>query len=156
MAGAHPISTQRRLLLACALGLPAVGGGLAACESARPRIAHLAAARQADGQHALLLHDAAHAELGRIPIGARAHGFALAANGSARAVVFARRPGTEAWVLDLAGACLAGRFSAAPGRHFYGHGAFTADAAHLLTTENDYEAGHGVIVVRATDDWRIV
>ncbi len=151
----HAVSARRRLLLACALGLPAAVG-LAACESARPRTAYLVAARQADGHYALLLHDAAHGELARIPIGVRAHGFALDAHRPARVAVFARRPGTEAWVLDLAAARLAGRFSAAPGRHFYGHGVFTADGAHLLTTENDYEAGHGVIVVRATDDWRIV
>lgn len=148
-------STQRRLLLACALGVPAAAG-LAACQSARPRTAHLLAAREPGGGHALLLHDAAHGEIARIPIGARAHGFALDASRPQRVAVFARRPSTEAWVLDLAGARLAGRFSAAPGRHFYGHGAFTLDGAHLLTTENDYEAGRGVIAVRASDDWRIV
>lgn len=149
------IDGQRRLLLALALGAP-FAAGLAGCESTGPRAAYLLAARQSDGAHALLLHDSDHVELARIPVGSRAHGFALDANRPARVAVFARRPGTEAWILDLAERRLAGRFTSAPGRHFYGHGAFTVDGAHLLTTENDYEAGRGVIVVRSTDDWRVV
>lgn len=155
MIDGNIVDERRRLLLACALGLP-LACGLAACESTGSRTGYVMAARQADGTHVLLLHDPAHAELARLPVGSRAHGFALDAGRPARVAVFGRRPGTEAWILDLAGQRLAGRFTAAPGRHFHGHGAFTSDGAHLLTTENDYEAGRGVIVVRTTDDWRVV
>lgn len=150
-----PASSRRRLLLAGALGLP-VAAGLSGCAPSRPRAAYVVAARQADGGHVLVLHDAAHAELARIPVDARAHGFAQDPGRPDRVVVFARRPGTRAWVLDLAEPRLVGGFASAAGRHFYGHGAFTADGAHLLTTENDYEAGRGVIVIRSTADWRVV
>ena len=150
----HP-SPRRRLLLACGLGAP-VAVGFGACESSPPRAAYVVAARQADGSHVLVLHDFAHAELARIPVTARAHGFAQDVDRPARVVVFARRPGTEAWVLDLEERRLVAGFASAAGRHFYGHGTFTTDGAHLLTTENDYEAGRGVIVVRSTADWRVV
>ncbi len=77
--------------------------------------------------------------------------------GSAQCVVYARRPGRFAVVLDAAEGAALERIDAAPGRHFYGHGAFSPDGRHLLTTENDYEAGRGVIGVRdALDGYRQV
>ena len=148
-------SSGRRWLLACGLGLPRAAG-LPGCAPSRQRAAYVVAAREADGAHVLVLHDAAYAELARIRVDARAHGFAQDPGRPDRVVVFARRPGTRAWVVDLAERRLVAAFSSAGGRHFYGHGAFTADGSHLLTTENDYEAGRGVIVARSTDDWRIV
>lgn len=64
-----------------------------------------------------------------------------------QSVAFARRPGTFAIVVD----CITGKpeaFLQTPdGRHFYGHGAFSADGNWLFTTENDYEAGQGRIGV---------
>jgi hypothetical protein len=154
-AGRSAHSPGRRLLLACGLGLP-VAAGLPACVPSRPRASYVVAARAADGRHVLVLHGARHEELARVALGARAHGFAQDPGRPARLVVFARRPGTRAWVLDLDERRLVAEFASAAGRHFYGHGAFTPDGAHLLTTENDYEAGRGVIVVRSTDDWRVV
>lgn len=81
-----------------------------------------------------------------LPLPARGH--AAAAHPTlAEAVAFARRPGTFAIVID----CITGREKArlhAPvGRHFYGHGAFSADGDLLFTTENDFEAARGVVGV---------
>ena len=50
-------------------------------------------------------------------------------------------------IVDLAGGQVSHRIAAAPGRHFYGHGQFTADGARLLCSENDYASGSGVIGV---------
>ncbi|MGR3467800.1 MAG: DUF1513 domain-containing protein [Shimia sp.] len=61
------------------------------------------------------------------------------------AIAFARRPGTFALAVDCASGRVVATMQAPPGRHFYGHGAFTADGARFLTTENDYEAARGVI-----------
>ncbi|MDC0115960.1 DUF1513 domain-containing protein [Octadecabacter sp.] len=78
----------------------------------------------------------------RLPLPARGH---AAAGHPTRpeAVAFARRPGTFAIVID----CITGQqiatLSAPEGRHFYGHGTFSADGATLYTTENDYDAGRG-------------
>jgi hypothetical protein len=51
--------------------------------------------------------------------------------------------------------CAAGRpiaeLAAPPGRHFYGHGAFSPDGRQLYTPENDYEAGDGRIGIWAAD-----
>lgn len=64
-----------------------------------------------------------------------------------QAVVFARRPGTFALVLDCRDGALRQRLTAPEGRHFYGHGAFSADGGLLFTTENDFAQARGVIGV---------
>ena len=85
---------------------------------------------------------------------ARGHGMAADPTGS-RVAVFARRPGDFAVVFDGVTGRLLADISAAPGRHFYGHGCFAADGTLLYATENDYEGERGVIgVYDATERFR--
>jgi hypothetical protein len=60
-------------------------------------------------------------------------------------VVFARRPGFFALVIDTAARCRVTAFAPPKGRHFYGHGFFSADGLLLYATENDYESERGVL-----------
>jgi hypothetical protein len=72
-------------------------------------------------------------------------------------VVFARRPGIFAVVIDHDEGTALRRIDAAPGRHFYGHGAFADDGRHLFASENAYEAGEGVLgIYDAADGYRRV
>jgi hypothetical protein len=100
-----------------------------------------------DGSFLAGVFDAAGALRFEIPLPARGHGIAFAPRGS-DAVVLARRPGTFGIAFDRRDGRVAARFEARPGRHFYGHGVFTHDGRHLLTTENDYERERGVIGIR--------
>ena len=77
---------------------------------------------------------------------ARGHDIAVSPD-RATAVVFGRRPGFFALVLDLRGRRKATTFAPPDGRHFYGHGFFSADGRLLYATENDYEAERGVLGV---------
>jgi len=73
----------------------------------------------------------------------RGHSFAIDAAGG-RVTVFGRQPGFFAMALDVrGGAPLA--IEAAPDRHFFGHGVYLPGGKLMLATENDYEAGHGVL-----------
>ncbi len=73
------------------------------------------------------------------------------------AVVFARRPGTFAVVLDPGSGETRGSLASPAGHHFYGHGVFSHDGRTLFTTENAFEAGRGVIGIwDATDGYRRV
>ena len=108
--------------------------------------AWLAAARPGDGSYRLLGLDASGAEVFRLPLPDRGHA-AAAHPFRPEAVAFARRPGRFAVVLDCRDGRVTAELASPPGRHFYGHGAYSADGALLLTTENDYEAGRGVIGV---------
>ncbi|MGE3876445.1 MAG: DUF1513 domain-containing protein [Parvibaculaceae bacterium] len=59
--------------------------------------------------------------------------------------VFARRPGNWFIVIDGTRKQLAHTIIAREGRHFYGHGAYTADGRILYATENDTRTGDGYI-----------
>ena len=84
----------------------------------------------------------------------RGHGFAVHPS-TGHVVVFARRPGKWALVLDPATGAEVGRLSASEGRHFYGHGAFSPDGAVLYTSENRFEDGCGIIEVwDVARDWQ--
>lgn len=134
------MTSRRRFLksLAAASALPA----LSWADAGSP--AYLAAARQPDG--AFRLHGLTQAgrALFSLPLPTRGHA-AAAHPMRPEAVAFARRPGTYAIVLDCVSGRIARRLDAPEGRHFYGHGCFSADGAHLFTTESDYETGEGRI-----------
>jgi hypothetical protein len=86
-----------------------------------------------------------------IALPGRGHGAAFHPTAS-HCVVFARRPGTFAVVIDLDRGEALYRIDAALGRHFYGHGAFSPDGRYLFTSENDFDVGCGVIGVRDAND----
>lgn len=81
---------------------------------------------------------------GALALPDRGHGGAMHPR-RPEAVIFARRPGTFALVLDRRDARLAHRIDAGHGRHFYGHGAFAPDGRLLYASENDYDGARGVI-----------
>jgi hypothetical protein len=108
--------------------------------------AFLSAAVSPEGSYILCGIDAALQVRFQIPLPARGH--AAAAHPSRpEAVAFARRPGTFAIVIDCVTGQEKARLQAPKGRHFYGHGTFSADGGLLFTTENEYEAGLGRIGV---------
>jgi len=86
-----------------------------------------------------------------LPLPERAHGIALHPSGD-EAMVVARRPGRFLQRIDLRRGRLLETLACEEGRHFYGHAVFSPDGRRLYTTENDYEAGRGVIAVRDADD----
>jgi hypothetical protein len=113
----------------------------------------LAPARRADGSFAVMVFSERHELIREIALPARAHDLAVH-EASGRAVAFARRPGTVAVAFDLHARVAPEVFLAQPGRHFFGHGAYSADGKLLFATENDFDAGQGVIgVYDATDGY---
>ena len=81
-----------------------------------------------------------------LPLPGRGHA-AAAHPERAEAVAFARRPGTFAIVLDCMTGAVKTTLESPEGRHFFGHGTFSADGQWLYTTENDYNAARGVVGV---------
>lgn len=92
----------------------------------------------------------------QIPIPGRGHAAALHPT-QPQAVAFARRPGRFAVVIDCLSGTEIARLDSPSGRHFYGHGAFSADGKLLFTTENDFDAPAGVLGIwDATDGYKRV
>ncbi|MEZ5933654.1 MAG: DUF1513 domain-containing protein [Alphaproteobacteria bacterium] len=110
---------------------------------ADPEGRHFVAGFQTDGQlrFDLALPDRGHAMAFR--------------ERAAEVVVFARRPGRFAVVIDYEEGVALRRIDAPEGRHFYGHGAFSPDGRTLFATENDYASGDGMVgIYDATDGYR--
>ncbi|MTH96962.1 DUF1513 domain-containing protein [Roseibium sp. RKSG952] len=104
----------------------------------------LSAALFPDGSYRLVGLNADGSILFSLPLPDRGHA-AAAHPIHAQAVAFARRPGTFALVIDCSTGTEIARLSAPEGHHFYGHGVYSRNGALLFTTENDYEAGEGMI-----------
>lgn len=150
--------SRRRVLAAGGSGLGALcakGFALPVAPPADAACSFLSAATSADGHHWAVGLDAGGRERFRAPLPMRGHQMVVQADG---ALLFAvpRRPGTQGFVIDLATHRLSAVCAAAPGRHFLGHGVFSADGAHLFTTENDYGAGRGLIAVREARTLEVV
>lgn len=102
------------------------------------------ATQEAPGQYgARVLTDRGDTLL-EVALPIRGHDVSYSAD-AGRAVVFARRPGTMAVVFDPAGQAAAQILTTPEDRHFFGHGAFSADGRLLYATENDFAAGTGKI-----------
>ena len=108
--------------------------------------AFLSAARNPDGSHALFGLDTNGGITFEVSLPGRGHA-AAAHPLKPQAIAFARRPGRFAVVIDCVHGRVEARLSAPPGRHFSGHGAYSASGESLFTTENDFEAARGVIGV---------
>jgi hypothetical protein len=77
-----------------------------------------------------------------LPLPGKGHGAAFRP-GSPECVVFARRPGTFAVVIDVDEGVALRRFDAATGRHFYGHGAFSPMAGTCSPARTSSNRGRG-------------
>lgn len=82
----------------------------------------------------------------KLKLPARGHGYAQHA-ARRETIVFGRRPGSFAALVDARAGTLAGMIEPPLGRCFYGHGTFSADATLLYVCEHDDATGNGFIGV---------
>ncbi|ANM08779.1 MULTISPECIES: DUF1513 domain-containing protein [unclassified Rhizobium] len=100
--------------------------------------------RAADGSFAVATVTERGEIIDQVKLPARAHGMAFSA-ATGRTVAFARRPGTYAMIFDPRHKSEPILISAREDRHFYGHGAFSADGRLLYASENDFDGNRGMI-----------
>jgi hypothetical protein len=141
-AGLH-----RRAVLRAAggLALSAALAPLARADEANGAL-YASACRFPDGGFAVAVLDEAGRLVRAVEIPARGHCAAVDPTGRF-VVLFARRPGTFAIVLDRPGGAPDRVIASAEGRHFEGHGQFSRDGRLLYAAENAYEDGAGVVGV---------
>ncbi|GGD23157.1 DUF1513 domain-containing protein [Sinisalibacter lacisalsi] len=106
--------------------------------------AYIAAAQLPDGVHVLVGLDLAGAETFRVPLPARGHAGA-AHPAQAEAVVFARRPGYFALVIDAGTGRVLHELMPPKGHQFNGHGVYIDGGATLVTVEQMAEGSAGRI-----------
>lgn len=91
----------------------------------------------------------------RIPLNFTGHGLALNPRRSCEAVLLEKR-GAGGCSLDLAARRVVRALTPLPGHAFYGHAAYSADAAWVFVIEAEAESGKGVISVRDARDLTVV
>lgn len=143
------MGTERRQVLAflAALAVCPVGQGRAA--GAERRL-YLGARNDAAGGHHASAFDAAGAPWLDLAVPWRGHAFAVHPR-RPEAVLFPRRPGRTAQVIDLARGIAIATIEAAPGRHFCGHGVYAGDGGLLWAAEEAGDEGRGVLGRYAPD-----
>lgn len=145
---------DRRSFLAAAAAFSLMGRGAAA--STAPEQVWLAANVAPGRQYALGAFDAQGAKVFELDLPGRGHGIAVSPD-RRTVVAVARRPGTFAAVVDVARAEATHWLETPEGRHFHGHGLYSADGRLLFTSENDYQESVGVIGVwDVADNYRRV
>jgi hypothetical protein len=142
------MAIDRRSFLAA---LTAAIGAPSAAMARAAGVRFLSAQAMIDGGFAVAALDAAGDTLFQLPLPDRGHAVAVRPTTN-EAIVFARRPGTFAVVFDMIDRSSVMRIDAGAGRHFFGHGVFSADGRLLFSTENDIAAGQGVLGVRDARD----
>ncbi|WP_438858836.1 DUF1513 domain-containing protein [Achromobacter spanius] len=135
------IDRRRFLSMAVALGLSPAAARAALPADGGPL--YLSARKRGGRDEAVLLDEAGHDHL-VVPMPARGHSFAIDSARN-RAVVFGRQPGFFAVAFSLREGGEPQALPVPDERHFFGHGAFVDGGRLLVSTENDFEAGRGVL-----------
>ncbi len=145
---------DRRLFLK---GLAAAGlFPVTACGESWPDELWLSAHGDAPESYGVALLGQQETEASIVLSGFRGHDLAQNPARPEQVVMFGRRPGREALVLDVLRTGSVSRFEASSGHSMMGHGFFSPDGARLFCTESDDVTGVGVLTVRDSRDWRVL
>jgi hypothetical protein len=117
---------------------------------------HLLSPARFNGEYVLAHTEGKSAMEAETNLPFRGHGLVLDPRNSNRALIMARRPGTEAILVDLPSGKILRTWQSEEDRHFYGHACFSADGKAVFTTENDIDTGDGIISVRDASDFSVL
>jgi hypothetical protein len=133
---------RRSFLAALAAGVSGFGTGAAFADQGEPLF--VSACTDSSNRHAVAVFSLDGRMKFSTALPDRGHDISIRPQ-SRDLVVFARRPGDWAAVIDR-GTGIVSRVIIAPkGRHFYGHGVFSGDGSLLFATENHMSSGSGVL-----------
>lgn len=142
------MATDRRTFLAgAAAALVTHSHGAAARAEMLGAGVFVSARMDTAGKASLAVFTLEGQELASAELPGRGHDMAVSPD-RRRIVAFARRPGDWGVVVGTATGTVEATLRAGPGRHFVGHGFFSADSATLATAEEDETTGAGVLALR--------
>lgn len=94
--------------------------------------------------------------ISKVNLSARGHDVLAIKSKPGHALVFARRPGTFVLEVDFSRGEIVQQIEVSHQQHFYGHGALINNDNILLTTENNYLQGKGLIVLRDRHTQKVI
>lgn len=133
--------SRRACLRMLALGLGVLAARGVTAEPATPAT-YVGIETSPGGRSSARFFTETGAAIGQTQLDFRAHGMA---EHQGSLVVFPRRPGNTFAVIDIDTLTVRAVVTAPEGRHFFGHGAFSADGQTLLVAENDLTTLQGAI-----------
>ncbi len=148
---------SRRSFLKTALSVPLLNSALLSSQAKSDSLGFMLAACSNElEQHFIALLRLETLEYKLIPIAERGHALATHPFVLSQAVIAARRPGNSLTLIDIDLGKVITHTTSNPNRHFYGHCSYTSDGKYLLTTENDYENGIGIISIRDSQTLKVI
>jgi hypothetical protein len=137
--------------LAC-LGLTALSG----CQLPSKQQWLVSACSNKAGEYFAAAVNATGDIVSRVALPSRGHDSLAMPHKPGHALVFARRPDNFAMEINFTTGQVVNTIKSERDSHFFGHGALSTDGNYLFTTENRFDKGHGMIVVRETERYQVV
>jgi hypothetical protein len=109
-----------------------------------------------DGEYFATAVNQAGEIISRVALPSRGHDSLAMPHKPGHALVFARRPDNFALEIDFKNGRIVHAIESDSDSHFFGHGALSQDGKYLYTTENRFDKGHGMIVVRDTQNYQVI
>ena len=106
------------------------------------------------GNHYAAAFDISGQLINKVKLPARGHDVIAHPNKAGHGIVFARRPGQYLIEIDFTTGNIVNQIAPQSGYHFYGHG--IGNEQVIITTENNYHAGRGAIVVRDINNYQVL
>ena len=148
---------NRRSFLKTAISIPLFNSSLVTSHAESDSLGlMLAACSDEKEQNYIALFRLETLEYKLIPLTERGHALAIHPYITNQAVIAARRPGNSLTLINIDLGTIITKVSSNPDRHFYGHCSYTQNGEYLLTTENDYENGIGVISIRDSQTLKVI
>jgi hypothetical protein len=94
--------------------------------------------------------------ISKVALPARGHDVLAIKSKPGHALVFARRPGNFVLEVDFTRGEIVQQIEVSQNQHFYGHGVLVDNDNVLVSTENDYKQGKGLIVLRDRSTQKII
>jgi len=88
--------------------------------------------------------------------GFRGHGLTKHPINKSIALMFSRRPGNQAILMDLKTKKMVGHFTSPDHLYMEGHGCFSHDGRFLFCTESNKQTHQGIITVRETTSYKVI
>jgi len=109
-----------------------------------------------DNQHFAAAFDLSGNLINQVQLPARGHGPVAHPLKPGHAIINARRPGTYLIEVDFNQGLISQQIKAEQSHHFFGHGVFSRDGKLLFSIENNFEQGHGEVVVRDSINYQVL